>query len=73
LYINYTNIEILPDGLTVSGDLCLGGTKIKELPKRLEVGGTLYIRDTQIKTIKRSLLKHVKGSIYRDDTTKIVD
>jgi hypothetical protein len=48
-------------------------TPIECLPEGLTVGGDLKIRNTQIKIIKRYLLKNVKGRIFKDATTRIVD
>jgi hypothetical protein len=73
LTLRNTKIKELPKGLKVKGDLELSGTQIKELPEGLKVAGFIDIRNTQIKTIKRSLLKNVKGDIYKDATTQIVD
>jgi hypothetical protein len=73
LTLRYTKIKELPKGLKVGRYLDLYGTKIKELPSGLTVGSLINIRNTQIKTIKKSLLKNVKGKILKDDTTKIED
>ena len=43
-----TQIQSLPDNLTVGGNLYLGGTQIQSLPDNLTVGGDLYLEGTQI-------------------------
>jgi hypothetical protein len=72
LNLRYTPIEKLPNGLIVGRNLDLMNTPIECLPEGLTVGGYLEIRNTKIKIIKRSLLKNVKGEIYKDDATQII-
>jgi hypothetical protein len=43
-----TNIAVLPEGLSLGGDLYLDSTKINALPEGLSVGGGLYLRGTKI-------------------------
>ena len=51
-----TQIQSLPDNLTVGGYLHLGNTPIQSLPDNLTVGGSLSLRDT--KTIDSSMVNH---------------
>ena len=48
LYLRGTQIQSLPDNLTVGGYLYLEGTQIQSLPDNLTVGGDLYLEGTQI-------------------------
>ena len=48
LYLRGTQIQSLPDNLTVGGYLYLEGTQIQSLPDNLTVGGYLDLRRTQI-------------------------
>ena len=55
LYLEDTQIQSLPDNLTVGGYLDLRGTQIQSLPDNLTVGGGLYLRDTQIQSLPDNL------------------
>ena len=61
LYLSGTQIQTLPEGLTVGGWLDLSGTQIQTLPEGLTVGGSLYLRNTQIQTLPEGLT--VGGSL----------
>ena len=65
LDLAYSDIEKLPDGLTVSGNLDLYNTPIKELPDGLTVGGYLDLGSTRIKELPDGLT--VGGSIIGMD------
>ena len=49
-----TNIAVLPEGLSLGGDLYLDSTKINELPEGLSVGGGLYLRGTKITALSEA-------------------
>ena len=55
LYLGYSDIESLPDGLEVSGNLQLGNSYIKSLPDGLEVGGWLDLHNSYIKSLPDGL------------------
>ena len=55
LNLSYTDIQTLPDNLTVGGWLYLIGTQIQTLPDNLTVGGWLYLIGTQIQTLPDNL------------------
>ena len=55
-----TQIQSLPDNLTVGGSLDLEGTQIQSLPDNLTVGGYLDLEGTQIHD-KNAELKKVKS------------
>ena len=45
LNLSYTDVQTLPDNLTVGGGLYLSGTQIQTLPDNLTVGGVLDLRN----------------------------
>jgi hypothetical protein len=51
-----TNIAVLPEGLSLGGDLYLDSTKINALPEGLSVGGGLYLRGTKITALVGSIV-----------------
>ena len=55
LDLSGTQIQTLPDGLTVGGWLDLSGTQIQTLPDGLTVGGWLDLRNTKIQTLPDGL------------------
>jgi hypothetical protein len=61
-----TNIAVLPEGLSLGGDLYLDSTKINALPEGLSVGGGLYLRGTKITALPEGL--SVGGELYLDGT-----
>ena len=50
-----TQIQSLPDNLTVGGYLDLRGTQIQSLPDNLTVGGSLDLQDTPIQSLPDNL------------------
>lgn len=58
LYLFYTKVSYLPDGLKVSGSLYLDHTHITSLPEGLVVRGTLDLRHTPIS--KKYTIKQLK-------------
>jgi hypothetical protein len=56
LFVAGTNIEELPDNLTIIGDAMLSRTKLKSIPKKLKVTGTLYVNATAIKNLPDDLV-----------------
>ena len=56
-----TQIQSLPDNLTVGGSLYLRGTQIQSLPDNLTVGGYLDLEGTQIQSLPDNLT--VGGSL----------
>src|ERR1700730_6904918 len=60
------NIAVLPEGLSLGGDLYLDSTKINALPEGLSVGGGLYLRGTKITELPEGL--SVGGELYLDGT-----
>ena len=57
-----TQIQSLPDNLTVGGGLYLTGTQIQSLPDNLTVGGGLNLTGTQIQSLPDNLI--VGGDLY---------
>ena len=55
LDLSYTDVESLPENLTVGGGLYLRGTQITSLPENLTVGGWLDLRGTQITSLPENL------------------
>ena len=55
LDLSYTDVQTLPEGLTVGGGLDLRNTKIQTLPEGLTVGGGLDLSGTQIQTLPEGL------------------
>lgn len=55
VYNQVYDVENLPDGLIVNGDLILTNTSIKKLPKRLEVRGELNIKGTKVTKLPTGL------------------
>ena len=55
LYLGGTQIQSLPDNLTVGGNLDLEGTPIQSLPDNLTVGGYLDLRGTPIQSLPDNL------------------
>ena len=72
LDFSYMDI-VLPDNLTVYGDLYLKGSSIKELPDNLTVNGDLNLCDTNIENLPDSLC--VYGNINLEGTaiTELLD
>ena len=66
LYLLFSDVTSLPDGLTVGGTLDLGGTKITSLPDNLTVGGSLWLSGTQITSLPDNLT--VGGGLYLNYT-----
>ena len=66
LYLLGTQIQSLPDNLTVGGSLDLEGTQILSLPDNLTVGGSLYLGGTQILSLPDNLT--VGGSLDLEGT-----
>ena len=66
LDLSYTDIQTLPDNLTVGGWLYLSGTQIQTLPDNLTVGGGLDLRNTKIQTLPDNLT--VGGGLYLSGT-----
>lgn len=69
LYLAYTKITSLPDGLTVGGNLYLHDTPIISLPDGLKVGGDIYLNNTEIQNKYtreqiRQMYPGVEGDIY---------
>ena len=72
LNLRSSEINSLPEGLEVSGDLQVRNCKnLKSLPKGLKVGGDLYIYGTPINEIEDNdeileMIKpgYIKGDIY---------
>ena len=66
LDLSGTQIQTLPDNLTVGGGLDLSGTKIQTLPDNLTVGGGLDLRNTKIqnKEKERRKVKTIKNGDY---------
>ena len=62
LNLYHTDVQSLPDNLTVGGWLDLSGTQITALPDNLTVGGWLYLSGTQITALPDNLT--VGGSLY---------
>ena len=62
LFLNRTQIQKLPNNLTVNGTLDLRETPITELPDNLSVGGDLYLSYSRIKTPSKNI--SVGGSLY---------
>ena len=62
LYLAYTSIESLPEGMTVGGSLWLRGSKIKSLPEGLKVRGHLDLGNTPIEVLPEGLT--VGGDLY---------
>lgn len=65
LDLRYSNIEYLPNNLTVGGSIYLQGCgQIKTLPKNLKIGGDLGITSTsiQLKDIKHYI--DIKCNVY---------
>lgn len=62
LDLDYTDIEELPDWLTVEGDLLLRHTHIKKLPNHLIIKGNLFIDYSYIEEIPHDI--KVAGCIY---------
>lgn len=46
---------ILPDNLTVQGNLSVESKKLKQLPDNLKVGGTLYVVNSKLKDVPKNL------------------
>ena len=55
LNLDNSNVQQLPDNLTVEGNLWLENTPIKELPNNLTVNGSLDLRDTPVKELPKNL------------------
>lgn len=55
LDLRFTDIDSLPDNLTVGGSLDLSHTKIESLPENLVVGGWLNINNTNVKSLPENL------------------
>jgi Leucine-rich repeat (LRR) protein len=51
LDVSNTDLNSLPDGLTVTGNVDLTGTKITKIPKNFKVGGTFI--DANGKTLQK--------------------
>ncbi len=64
-----TQIESLPDNLTVQGYLNLMVTQIQSLPDNLKVGGNLSLGYTQITSLPDNLT--VGGGLYLEDTPNL--
>lgn len=61
-----SSIKMLPDNLTVNGDLNISKTKMEALPNNLTVNGNLVISNTSIKELPPGL--KVKGSLNLSGT-----
>jgi hypothetical protein len=62
LDLTYSNIESLPEGLIVRGDLNLTFCEnISSLPKGLKVGGTLYIGTSPLGEYSEGELRNMVG------------
>ena len=67
LYLSELPFDIvLPDNLTIGGDLSMRNSKITTLPNNLTVNGKLNISDTEITTLPDSL--KVSGDLDISDT-----
>ena len=55
LDLSQSDVEELPENLTVGGGLDLRGTQITSLPENLTVGGGLYLSGTQITSLPENL------------------
>ena len=64
LNLAYTDIQKLPDNLTVGGGLDLSGTQIASLPDNLTVGGWLDLRNTQIDEKEHRKVKTIQNGDY---------
>ncbi|EBT7406901.1 hypothetical protein CPC78_16430, partial [Salmonella enterica] len=62
-----SDVDALPDNLTVGGWLDLRGTSITTLPDNLTVGGGLYLSGTSITTLPDNLT--VGGGLYLSGTS----
>ena len=51
----HSDVQALPDNLTVGGSLYMSGTQITALPDNLTVGGSLDLRGTQITALPDNL------------------
>ena len=62
MILTYSDIESLPKGLKVGGDLDLFESKITSLPEGLEVGGDLDLSETNITLLPKGL--QVGGKLF---------
>jgi hypothetical protein len=68
LYLGFSTIESLPEGLRVDGELDLDKSAIKSVPKGLKVGDHLGLRKTKITSLPEGL---EVGSYLDIEGTKI--
>ena len=75
LDLSGTQIQSLPEGLTVGGGLYLSGTQIQSLPEGLTVGGGLDLSGTQIQDTyaERKKVKRIKEGDYVEGRYIYVD
>ena len=75
LDLSGTQIQSLPEGLTVGGWLDLSGTQIQSLPEGLTVGGWLDLSGTQIQDTyaERKKVKRIKEGDYVEGRYIYVD
>ena len=64
LDLSKTNIERLPNNLTVKGSLDISDTPIKELPKNLTVENGLWLENTKIERLPEDLTVESTLSLY---------
>ncbi|MCS4090172.1 Leucine-rich repeat (LRR) protein [Rhizobium sp. BK176] len=55
LYATGSELEVIPEGFTVQGDLYLSRTRVKALPSGIFVGGVLGIGETKIEALPEDL------------------
>ncbi len=55
LYLRYSRIKSLPEGLKVGGGLDLQSSSIESLPEDLKVGGDLSLYNTKITLLPKGL------------------
>lgn len=60
------DINTLPDGLIINGDLDISSTNIKSLPNGLKVKGDLWMQRTDIQTLPKDL--EIGGVLFIYDT-----
>ena len=73
LDLSKTNIERLPDNLTVKGTLNISNTPIKELPKNLTVDDSLLLENSNVERLPEDLTVESTLSLYNTPVKELPD